>query len=106
MTYEELRDQIPKSPPFQSLSIEETEAEFPEARGLAPMTAGELRELILDVVNLAFERALTKDEFFLSGQLICAFEQAVAAAALGYRGRWFAMSEEVVLEHLAEGHFK
>lgn len=73
------------------------EAEAPAtARPLPPMTREEAQDLFWRLMNIAHERPLTTEECFLHGQLVHVYSQACYAFALGYKGRFFVLPEEVV----------
>lgn len=76
--------------------IEQYEAEDPNLRPLPPMTRKESFEMILHCLSLAHKRELTDDECAIFAQLIAVFEQAVRAETLGYKGRYFVMSEDQI----------
>jgi len=74
--------------------IEQTEAAYPEARGLPPLTEDEARELLFFLVETGRERTLTEAELFLHGQLLAAFKMAILAQKLGKPpGRYYVIAE-------------
>ena len=92
--------------PRPMMTIDELELLLPKVRsrmgraemqygcqGIPPMTADEAKLRITRMVDESESRLLTAQEVFLLGQLIGTFEQAVAAEALGLKGRWFCVHE-------------
>jgi len=77
--------------------IAETEEQWPAVRPLPPMTPDECRAYLNRLMELAKLRPLTGYECFLHGQLQAAFEHAIRAETLGYRGRYFVLSEADIM---------
>jgi hypothetical protein len=75
-------------------SINSTEKEFPDLRGLPPMTEDEAKGMLLAFIDTATTRPLTVDESALCGQLVCQFRMAVQAQILGRKGRYYVFSED------------
>jgi hypothetical protein len=73
--------------------IRRAEADYPEARPVPPLAVAECRELLLALADRAQWDTLEDEEVFLCGQLVQQFEQAVRAETLGYKGRYYCMSE-------------
>ena len=76
-------------------SIEQTEADYPDARGVPPLTEDEARELLFGIIEKAKERTLTEAEAFLHGQLLAAFRMTILARKLGLPPkRYYVISED------------
>ncbi len=74
--------------------IAQTEAAYPEARGLPPLTEDEARDLLFFLVETGRERILTEAECFLHGQLLAAYKMAIMAQKLGKPpGRYYVIAE-------------
>jgi hypothetical protein len=91
-TFEELRKLVPEL--RREMEAIEAEYEEGEARPVPPLTVEETRDFILRLVDVAQDRALTKQEVLLHGQLICQLEGAVRAKTLGKSGRYYCISED------------
>jgi len=91
-TPEELSELIPKL----EGKLTKLEDEYPNARPLPPLPEDRCREMLLNLLNAAHDRALTLEECFLFGQLLCSFRMAVMATTLGYRGNYFVISEDQI----------
>ena len=75
-------------------SINEFEAENPNARPLPPLSEQESKDYLFSMFDLATERPLTIDEAGLAGQFLCCFRMAIEARMLGKpKGRYFVISE-------------
>lgn len=70
-----------------------TEASHPAARPLPPLTLDETLDHLSGLIGLAGTRPLTPAEQFLMGQLHQQLRQATRAEMLGYRGRYYVLSE-------------
>jgi hypothetical protein len=70
-----------------------TEREYPEARPLPPMDQEEAHEMLQTLLATAAQRALTRTESFLAGQLLASYRMAIEARMLGRRGRYYVLSE-------------
>jgi hypothetical protein len=77
-------------------SINRTEEEFPNLRGLPPMTEDEAKDMLLAFIDTATTRPLTVDESALCEQLVCQFRMAVQAQMLGRKGRYYVLSEDEI----------
>ena len=78
--------------------IEQTEQEHPEVRALPPMSEPEARELLMSWIATARHRQITEGEAFLMEQLLSAFGMACRAEVLGYKGRYYVISEDRLIE--------
>jgi hypothetical protein len=70
------------------------EQAYAAARPVPPMKVTETLDYLNALIDRAGTRALTPDEQFLMGQLHQQLRQAVIAYTLGYRGRYYVVSEE------------
>ncbi len=88
-TFAELKKLIPKL----DKKLEEDQLEF-NAKGLPPMNVEDCKELFYGLMDIAHHRPLKKNECFLHGQLLAAFEQAVMAQMLKKNNeRYYVVSE-------------
>lgn len=80
--------------------LERAEVEF-NAKGLPPLNVDECKEFLFDLIEIAHERPLSKDEIFLHGQLIAQYKMAITAEMLGRKGeRYYVFSATELKEHL------
>lgn len=93
-TREELQAALPKI----DRKIAEVEEEYPNAKPLPRLTVEEATDLLIGLVDKAEDRPLTAEEFFLHGQLLSVYKQAVIAESRGYKGRYFVITEEMMLK--------
>src|SRR5262249_22512968 len=80
--------------------LAETEADYRDARPVPPMTVEECLGYGQALMDLARGRPLTRQECFLHGQLMSVLIHAATAEALGYRGRYFVIPEDLVEQAL------
>ena len=71
-----------------------------EVRPLPVMSHAEVRDTLLNMMNVAATRALTPQECFIHGQLLAQLETAVRAQMLGFNGRFLVMTEAQILEQI------
>ncbi len=88
------REELDRLIPRLDRQIAATEADWPDARPLPPMTILECLDYGRRLMDIAGERALTPEECFLHGQIPAVLVSAARAEALGYRGRYLVISEE------------
>jgi len=91
-TIEDLRRLLPR------LKDQVQQMATPDARPLPKMTVDECMEMHCRLMDIAGERALTTEECFLHGQLMCQYKQAVTAEVLGKKGRYYVVSEDNIAE--------
>lgn len=92
-TIEELQDKF-------KAQFEVLEFEYPEARGLPPMTTKDALWFLNQIIETAYNRTLTTEEIFLHSQLLCNLTMAAKAEALGYKGRVFLITEDEFKERM------
>lgn len=91
------REEIAEMLPRLRKSLEDVASQQPhEVRPLPMLTFDECQEHIFGLIEAAGERALTKSEAFIFGQLLCQFEQATIARHLGIKGRCYVVHEEAI----------
>jgi hypothetical protein len=91
-THEQIQQLVPKL----EESLRQQEAENPNIRPLPPMAFDECLDLFFRLIDTATNRALTLDEAGFMGQLLHAFQSAVRAETLGYKGRFMVITEKDV----------
>lgn len=69
-----------------------------EVKPLPPMTSEECLEYLSRLMDYAVERPLTARERFLHDSLLCQFQQASIAEALGKKGRFYLIDENNLMK--------
>lgn len=77
--------------------IAQHEAEFAGARPLMPLTVQEALGYFHRLIGVAGERALSREECALHGQLLAVLISAARAEGLSLKGRCFVMTEDEIL---------
>lgn len=101
-THEELQAMIPvlESKLQKQEDLAATNGE--ELKSIPPLTRDECLEYFFRLLDTASKRPLTLQECGLHGQLLAQFEQSAMALALGKSGRFYVISEERIMQMLAQ----
>jgi len=97
MSFAELQELLRSKRDALELDIAAYETEWPDARGLGPMTREEAEQTMLGMLDIGRHRPFEEEGIFLLGQILAVYRHAVTAEVLGKPGRWFCINEEQVL---------
>lgn len=101
-TLDELWALLPAIHAHLAQDLADVEVENPNARPLPIMSREECEEAFNRLMQLASERALTNAECFLQGQLLANYRLVVRSETLGYKGRYWTLSESDLQRLAAE----
>jgi hypothetical protein len=98
-THEELQALIPACKEEMSQIEEEEFADSgTRIKPLPPLTKNECLDYFWRLTKVAEQRPLTREETFVHSELVAQFEQAVLAERMGYKGRYYVVSQEQIEE--------
>jgi len=102
-THEQLQALIPKVE--ADLKRVEDE-EGGDVKPVPPLTKDECLEYFWRLMDSAAQRALTKQEIFIHGQLLAQYEQSILAERLGKKGRYYVIPEDQIMGLLDENNVR